>query len=122
MPSPAVQFDDVVEQGADWEIVVLDRDEDGEAGLPTDLTGCTAELRVWEIGNPPVPRVTLTTETGGGITLDGPAGSLICRMTAAQTATLRRDCHYRLKVTWPSGEVNWLLRGRLGVISEVPSV
>lgn len=122
MPSPAVQYDDTLEQGADWELVLLDRDQDGEDGDPTDLTGCTALFRVWEDGNPPVLRLSLTSASGGGITINGSDGEIIIRMTAAQTATVRRDARYSLRLTWPDGEVNWLIRGRLSVIPEVPSV
>lgn len=122
MPAPSIQIDDTIEQGADWELLLLDRDEDGEDGEATDLTGCTAELKVWEIANPPVLRITLTSDDGGGITIDGPEGSVTCRITAAQSATLRRDSWMRLKLVWPSGEINWLARGRLSLIREVPSV
>ena len=122
MPAPAIQLEDSIEQGADWELIVLDRDENGEDGEPTDLTGCTAELKIWELGNPPVLRITLTSADGGGITIDAEAGSVTCRVTAAQSATLRRDAWMRLKLTWPSGEVNWMARGPLTLIREVPGV
>lgn len=122
MPAPAIQLDDSIEQGADWELIVLDRDENGEDGEATDLTGCTAELKIWETGNPPVLRITLTSAEAGGITIEPTEGSVTCRVTAAQSATIRRNAFYRLKLTWPDGEVNWMARGSLQLIQEVPGV
>lgn len=119
MPIPSIQYDDQIEQGADWELEILDQDADE---VPTDLTGCTAQMKVWELGNPNALRLTLTSAEGGGITIEAATGIVRCRITAAQSATLRSNAWYRLSLTWGDGEVNWYARGHLTLIPEVPGV
>lgn len=58
-----------------------------EAGTPIDISGSLAKLQVRDTQGGSKLAFTLTSP-GGGITIDGPAGKVTCRMTPAQTNKL----------------------------------
>jgi hypothetical protein len=112
----AAYYKITVEQGSTWRRVLTVNDDGG----PADLTGYSARMQVRETVGSPAPLLELTTETGGGITVDGPAGQLTLLITdEASTAWTWRYGVYDLELESPGGEVERLLRGELQVDPEV---
>jgi hypothetical protein len=76
-------------------------------GSPADFTGCTAEFVL--------PSVTFTGSTApGSVTIDPDTpGALHLYMSPADTSRLPDNASFRLRVTFPSGDVVTVLRGRV---------
>jgi|TARA_Y100001949_G_scaffold166615_1_gene163419 hypothetical protein len=87
---------------------------DDEARTPIDMTGCTARFVI-------VPEdsrralVECTTQNGG-IEIDVATGTISIRVAPEQTAEQLSDAwknaRYELRITFPSGDVYSLLRGK----------
>lgn len=73
-----------------------------------DLTGYTASLVI--------PNAfTLTSSSGGGLTLGGTAGTIIIKATPIQTATVpnNKNLHYYLQLTDSAGDVYFPISGTI---------
>lgn len=92
-----------------------------DARTPVDMTGCTARFVI-------VPEdsrralVECTTQNGG-IEIDVGTGTLSIRVAPEQTAEQLSDAwknaRYELRVTFPSGDVYSLLRGKAALVAGV---
>jgi hypothetical protein len=110
-------FHDTINQGADYELTVLDKLPDGSA---TDLTGCTARLqarRTVDENDPPA--VDLTSTPAAGLAISEVDGRIDVHLTAEQTKALSGTYLVQLEVTWPGGRVDRLLDGKWTVSAEV---
>jgi len=58
------------------------------SGSPIDITGCTAKMQVRDTKGGSKLAFTLTSPSTGGITVDGPNGKLIVKITPTQTNKL----------------------------------
>lgn len=107
-----------IEQGATFSRTLTWKDGSGN---PIDLTGYTAKLELKDVKGNVI--ITLTTNTGGGITLGGSAGTIAVTMTATQTAAFNFSAaHYDLKLTASDGvTVTRLLEGVVNLDDEVTS-
>lgn len=113
----AASYKFAVDQGATWRVGLTIRDEDASS---LDLTGYSARMHVRESLDSLVPLLILTSEPGGGITLNGPAGQLTLRLTDEQTAALPwRYGLYDLELESPDGDVTRILAGEITVSREV---
>ena len=105
-----------VEQGATWDVALTVRDDDDLV----DLTGHTARLHIRETVDSPAPLHQLTSEPGGGITVDGPAGRLRLLIPAAVSSAWQwRHGVYDLETESADGTVTRLLQGEVRVSREV---
>src|SRR5215207_9195643 len=103
----AGKYDFTIEQGATFRRTLTWKDEDGN---PIDLTGCTARLKIYRSNGTDIK--LLTTDTDGGITLGGPAGTIELYLSDEATADLDFDtARYVLKITSPNTDVTPLVRG-----------
>lgn len=101
-------YDLIVNKGETLELPITYKDE---AGQPIDLTGYAARLQVRERHDSQAVLLELTTENGG-ITIDGPAGTLTLHLSAAASAALTWERGvYDLEIVSPSGVVTRLLEG-----------
>lgn len=75
-------YDIIIEQGADWRLVLTWKDEAGE---PVNLTGYQARMQVRESFASKFKVFDLTTENGR-ISIDSATGLVDMRMDAAMTA------------------------------------
>lgn len=112
-----MSFTDTINQGADYELTVLDKQPDGSA---TDLTGCVARLqarRTVDADDP--PSLDLTSTPAAGLTLTEEDGRIDVHLTAEQTEALSGTYVVQLEVRWPGGRVDRLLEGTWTVSPEV---
>ncbi|MGM0985424.1 MAG: hypothetical protein ACQEXI_00340 [Pseudomonadota bacterium] len=83
-------------------------------GAPVDLAGCQARFVIAPAAED-TPLVDCTTDNGA-ITLDAAAGHIAIRiapeMTAGRYSRAWAGARYELRLTFPSGDVYSLLRGR----------
>lgn len=106
----------VLEQGETWRPVLTLKDA---TGAVVDLTSYSARMQVRETIESPSPVITLTS-SGGGITIDGAAGTLALRLPAEVTAALPwTHAVYDLEIESPGGDVTRLLKGEVEVNREV---
>jgi hypothetical protein len=112
---PAAVWRWLVEQGATSRTTLTLRDEAG----PVDLTGYMARLQVRETVGSPTTLLDLSTSSGG-ISIDGPAGSLTLLLSDEATAALTwRHGVFDLEITSPGGDTTRLLKGEITVDPEV---
>lgn len=76
-----------------------------------DLTGYTARMQVKERYESTRGVFYLTTENGG-LTIDGPLGTIDIFIPATDTGIAAKDYVYGLEIESPSGEVTRLLEGK----------
>jgi hypothetical protein len=104
----------VIEQGATFNPVFTWQNQDAS---PIDLTSWTARMHIRDTSDALVHE--LTTENGG-IALGGVAGTIALNISAADTAVFSfKDGKYDLELESPGGEVRRLLRGDVGLSTEV---
>lgn len=101
-------YDLRINKGETLELPITYKDETGQ---PINLTNYTARLQVRERHESTSVLLELTTENGG-ITIDGPAGTLTLHLAAAASAALTWERGvYDLEIVSPSGVVTRLLEG-----------
>lgn len=109
-------YDLTINKGETLELPITYKDENGQ---PINLTGYTARLQVRERHDSATILLELTTENGG-ITIDGPAGTLTLHLSAAASAALGWERGvYDLEIASPSGTVTRLLEGAALTTPEV---
>lgn len=121
-------YDIIIEQGADWRLVLTWKDE---AGAPVNLTGYTARMQVRETYASKVKVFDLTTENGritlpgdGVIELAIPASvSAAVAINPAKTAWIdgkqAQQLVFDIEMVAPSGAVTRLLQGAALFVPEV---
>ena len=88
------------------------------AGTPINLTGYTAKMQLRLQYGDPVAALTLTTENGG-ITINGPTGTINLLATDEQTLTLDPTFYvYDLDII-TGGTIERLIQGQITVRPEV---
>lgn len=111
-------------QGETWRMGLRLRNpvdpDTGSGGGPIDLTGYSVRMQIRESITSPAPLYALTSEVGGGITVDGPEGVLRILIADDETASwVWRYGLYDLEIESASGETTRLLRGEVEVSAEV---
>jgi hypothetical protein len=92
------------------------------AGVPVDLTGCTARMQVRADVDSPDVLLDLTTENGG-IILGGAAGTIDLWVGATDTTAITWDGGvWALDIQYATGpdDVDRLIEGSISVSPEVP--
>lgn len=92
------------------------------AGVPVDLTGCSARMQVREDVDAESVLLNLTTENGG-IILGGVAGTIDLWVGATETTEITWEGGvWALEIQYPSGpdNVDRLIEGSISVSPEVP--
>lgn len=91
-----------------------ERNTNGTAGAPLDLTGCTikAQARTDEDGSTPLASFTVTPDA------DPTTGLFTLSLTVVQTKALRGGV-WDVEVTWPDGTVSTYLKGKVTVLKDV---
>lgn len=109
----ATSYRMVIDAGAHYFLAVTWEDPDG---VPIDLTGYSARMMLRVKYSDAAPLVSLTSETNGGIEIDGARGLLNITMTDEQTGALCASKEvegvYDLEVENADGVVTRLLAGR----------
>lgn len=122
-------YDIQVEQGADWSISLIWKDD---TGTPVNLTGYTARLQIRKAFKETSTKLDLTS-AAGAIVLGGSAGTVMVNATAAQTSGISLDYQllfwkdgkqtqsmvYDLILTDSSSRVTRLLQGAAFIYPEV---
>lgn len=108
-------YDITIQQGADFNLVVLYKDSEGVA-IP-DLSTAEMQVRQWA-GN--TTRIISLDETSG-LTISEPKGEITILIAAEDTADLDapKNLTYDLEATRTSGEVARLLEGQCLVTAGV---
>ncbi|GAA2411770.1 MULTISPECIES: hypothetical protein [Nonomuraea] len=102
----------LIEQGATFEHELALSDDAGTV----NLTGYTARMEIRPCPGSQTLLHRLTSDQGGGITIDGPAGHLQLRLPAAVTRAFAWDRGvYDLLLTPPGGDDNRLIEGPVTV-------
>ena len=111
-------YNPVIDQGAIWNVIVEYQDSDGD---PINLTNFTASLQVRQNYNSAVADLTLTTQNGG-LTINGPAGTINILATAEQTGALGAGFYvYDLELKSGSN-ITRLIQGQITVAEQVTRV
>jgi hypothetical protein len=112
---PAVTYNTVIEQGADWYVNFQWKDS---TGTPINVTGYTAAL---QIRTSPLAKTTVLSLTNGsGITITGATGLFAIHATAAQTTAITNGTYaYDMEITSGSGVVTRLVQGTINVSPQV---
>jgi hypothetical protein len=112
---PAVTYNALIEQGADWEIVFEWKDP---SGTPINITGYSAAL---QIRTSPLAKTTVLSLTNGnGITIDGALGKITVRATATQTGNITNGQYaYDMELTSLANVVTRLVQGSVTVSPQV---
>lgn len=111
-------YNDTLDQGATYNLVVVYKDD---SGTPVNLTGFSAYMQLRESYDSTVADLTLST-ANGGIVIDGINGEITITATATQTVALVSDFYvYDLELVNGSN-VTRLLQGQITVNSEVTRV
>ena len=102
-------------QGATW---LLSFEWLDDAGLPIDLTGCTARMQLR--ATPATPVLLELSTTNGRVALLGTTGVIELLVDAQVTVGLSCEFGvYDLRVTFPGGRVDVVLAGRFTLIPAV---
>ena len=106
-----------IEQGVSWSKVLTCKNG---AGTLINLTGYSARLQARRQVTDSAASISLTSATGGGITMGGSAGTITLAITATATALLSAgDYVYDLELIYPDTTVKRLIEGQLEVVAEV---
>jgi hypothetical protein len=106
-----------IEQGVSWSKVLTLKNG---AGTVINLTGYSARMQARRKIADTAASISLTSATGGGITMGTTSGTITLALTAAATALLSvGDYVYDLELVYPDTTVKRLLEGRLEVVGEV---
>ena len=109
-------YDIIIEQGADWRLVITWKDAEG---VPVNLTGYTARMHMREKVEYATPFMSFTT-SDSSIVLGGAAGTIQIKASAAVTSTVTaKEGVYDLELVAPSGDVVRFLEGLVIVSEEV---
>lgn len=93
--------------------------DDSSPPVPIDLTGVTARMHIRESVDAEEILCELTTENNK-IVIDGPLGSILLTIEAAETETFQWAAGvYDLELVWPNGFVMRLCQGSVSVSPEV---
>jgi hypothetical protein len=107
-----------LDQGSDWDLNVVYKDENGDV---INLTGYTAAMQLRQNYNSDSAELTLST-SNGGIVITGAQGKLLLHATAVQTGALDAGFYvYDLEIT-SGGVVTRLIQGQITVAGEVTRV
>jgi hypothetical protein len=116
MSCPATQ-NFCIPQGGTWSQPLVWKTGDPPAAV--NLTGYTARMQARAKVADATPVISLTTETAGGITLGGSAGTITLALTAAQTTAITAGRYvYDLELVTGT-TVRRLLEGIITVSAEV---
>jgi hypothetical protein len=89
------------------------------AGVPVDLTGCTARMQIRPEVESPTVLASLTTENGG-ITLGGVAGTIDLYLSSAATTLFSwEEGAYDIEFIFTNGDVLRKIAGSVKVSPEV---
>jgi hypothetical protein len=89
------------------------------AGIPRDLTGCTARMQIRPTRASPIVLLELTTENGR-LVLGGTAGTIEINVAFEDTAAMTFDCAvYDLEVVLADATVQRVVRGNVHNSKEV---
>jgi len=109
-------LDFAIEQGATFNLLLTWKIDNTDV----NLTGYTARLQARVDIEDTETVLSLTTDSGGGITLGGSAGTISLDRTATQTAALvAGDYVYDLELISGAGQVTRLVQGQLTISPEV---
>lgn len=112
---PAVTYNALIEQGADWELIF---EWQNPNGTPIDVTGYTAELQIRT--SPLAKTAVLTLTSASGITITPLLGKFTVRATAIQTSAITNGTYsYDMEITSPGGYVTRLVQGTATVSPQV---
>lgn len=112
---PAVNYNVLIEQGADWELIFEWKDP---SGTPINVTSYTAKLQIRTSAL--AKTAVLTLENGSGITINGSLGKFTIHATAAQTGAIVNGLYvYDMEITSPAGIVTRLVEGKATVSAQV---
>lgn len=115
---PAFKVPLKIDQGATFQKVVTWKA--GNPATPVDMTGCTARAQIRASITSPDVLHEMTTDPGGGITLDDVLGEVEIEIDAVTTAQFDwRTAVYDLEVVFANGTVRRLLSGPVTVSPEV---
>jgi len=102
-----------IEQGADFEHVLIVQDATGQE---VNLTGYRARMHIRPTAGHGTLLHELTTDEGGGIHIDGPTGTLTLSIPATVTATFTwRSAEYDVLLIAPDGKRYRLVKGPINV-------
>ena len=105
-----------LQQGASYAQTIDVLDADGAA---VDLIGCTATMQVRHGPNSRDVLIELST-SNGRLVIDGEAGTITLRLTAAETSALESGGVYDMFVTYPDdGGTDKLVQGTVGLSQSV---
>ena len=111
-------YNPVIDQGSIWNVVVEYQDNNGN---PINLNGFTASLQLRVNYNSTEADLTLTTENGG-LSINGPLGTITIFATAEQTGALDAGFYvYDLELKSGSNIIR-LIQGQLTVAEQVTRV
>lgn len=115
----------VMDQGETFRLMLtyaLPPEVEGGDYVPIDLTGATGHMQVRERYGAPV--LAEATTDNGGITIDGPAGTITLVLTAVQTDAIgaregstrpREKAVYDLEIVLANGDVKRVIQGELTI-------
>ncbi len=90
-------------------ISVVEKDD----GSATDITGATI---AWKVAQSQRGTVVISKSTADDISItSGTGGTLTISLAAVDTASLRGDYYHELQITFASGEVATVLKGKMTV-------
>jgi hypothetical protein len=108
-------YNATVDQGSIWNLTIVYQDSDGD---PIDLTGYTAAMQLRQNYNSELADLTLTT-ANGGLTINGPTGTIQVSASAVQTGLLSAGFYvYDLELTSGSN-ISRLIQGQITVAEQV---
>jgi hypothetical protein len=112
----AVEYNIVIDQGADWFLNVTYQNPNGTA---VDLDGYTAAMQVRSFPQSPTAVLTLTTDEG--IVITGNTGLISLHATNEQTAIVDEgNYYYDLEITDPmTSIITRLIQGQAVVSAQV---
>ncbi len=89
----------------------------GPAKTPVDLTGSAARFEIFDATSNAT--LGVLTSTDGDVVLGGPAGTVVCNLSAAASLSWEaRYLRYRFVFTDSQGSERVYLRGRLGLVDD----
>lgn len=106
----------IMDQGSTYTVQLVYNDPNGN---PINLTGYTAKMQLRLQYGDPVAALTLSTDVGGGIVIDGPTGTINITATDEQTLVLEPTFYvYDLDLI-TGGTITRLIQGQVTVRPEV---
>jgi hypothetical protein len=108
-------YDITIQQGADFNLVVLYKDTDGD--VVSGLDTCEMQVRLWAGDSTKI----IDLDETSGLTINEPKGEITILIEAADTAVLDAPANltYDLEATLDGGEVARMLEGQCLVTAGV---